>query len=238
MKLKKAKPLYRQVRDVLTERIKGMKPGENRLPSEEELTQQLGVSRSTVREALHDMILEGIVTKRHGKGNFAHPAVLEVPYRIDYDPDFRELLDDPVKRLTIRSSAYRIGPASEKMVRRLPQAAGEQVYRWDWEYYLDDTLYVIATEEIPVRHFLREPEYSEEFSVKEFVANYCGKDLAYFISWINADERPDIAGRFGVERTIIQDWEEVYHDIEDEAICYCEVYFNPECMEVSILTAL
>ncbi len=238
MKLKKARPLYLQARDELARRIAKMKPGENRLPSEEELTRQLGVSRSTVREALHDMILEGIVTKRHGKGNFAHPAVLKIPYRIDYDPDFRELLDDPNQTLTIKSSPYQLGSPSEKMVQRMPEAEGELVYRWDWEYYLGDTLYVIATEEIPARFFQREPQYSEEFSVKEFVASHCKKDLAYFISWIRASDRPDIAERFGVRETIIQDWEEVYHDIEDHAICYSEVYFNPSCMEVAILTSL
>lgn len=238
MKLQKAKPLYIQVRDVLVNNIKNMEAGNNRLPSEEELTKQLGVSRSTVREAMHDLILQGVVSKRHGKGNFAHPAVLKVPYRIDYESDFRSLLADPNKTLRIKSSPYTSGIASEKMVKRLPSAAGEKVYRWDWEYYLDETLFVIATEEIPKKFFVREPEYSKEFSVKEFVANYCHKDLAYFISWINASERPQVAKRFGVGQTIIQDWEEVYHDIEDQAICYCEVYFNPACMEVALLTSL
>ncbi|QRN85323.1 GntR family transcriptional regulator [Clostridia bacterium] len=238
MKLRKAKPLYIQVRDLLVQNIMSMEPGNNRLPSEEELTKQLGVSRSTVREAMHDLILQGVVSKRHGKGNYAHPAVLKVPYRIDYDPDFRSLLNDPDKTLSIKASPYSTAPASEKMVKRLPSAAGEEVYRWDWEYYLDDTLFVIATEEIPKKYFLREPQDSDEFSVKEFVANYCDKDLAYFISWINASERPQVAARFGVSQTIIQDWEEVYHDIEDHAICYCEVYFNPECLEVALLTSL
>jgi GntR family transcriptional regulator len=238
MKLKKAKPLYQQVRDILVQQIGTMKPGENRLPSEEDLTKQLGVSRSTIREALHDLILEGIVSKRHGKGNFAHPAVLQVPYRIDYDSDFRTLLEDPAKTMSIKSSPYVLATASDKMVKRMPSVAGEEVYRWDWEYYLDSKLFVIATEEIPKKYFQQEPEYSEEFSVKDFAARYCNKDLAYFISWINASERPKIAERFGVDSTIIQDWEEVYHDIEDHAICYCEVYFNPECLEVAILTSL
>jgi len=238
MILKKARPLYLQVRDELTRHIAGMNPGENRLPSEEELTRQLGVSRSTVREALHDMIREGIVSKRHGKGNFAHPAILRVPYRIDFKPDFRQLLEDPERKLTIRSTPYSRGPASEKMVRRMPEAAGEPVYRWDWEYYLDDTLYIIATEEIPVRFFRQDPVYSQEFSVREFVAACCERDLAYFISWIQAGDRPEIAARFGVSGTILQDWEELYYDIEDYPVCFCEVYFNPSCMEVSILTKL
>jgi len=143
-----------------------------------------------------------------------------------------------IRPLTIKNSPYVLATASEKMAKRLPSAAGEEVYRWDWEYYLDDILFVIATEEIPKKYFLKEPEYSKEFSVKAFAAKYCNKDLAYFISWINASERPKIAKRFGVDTMIIQDWEEVYHDIEDHAICYCEVYFNPDVIEVSILTSL
>lgn len=46
-----------------------LRPGE-RLPSEAELSKQLGVSRATLREALRLLEEEKIVIRRHGVGTF------------------------------------------------------------------------------------------------------------------------------------------------------------------------
>ncbi|MFN2219863.1 MAG: GntR family transcriptional regulator [Anaerolineae bacterium] len=48
-------------------------PGEQ-LPSEKELSVQLGISRSTLREALLNLEQEGIVIRRHGVGTFVAPG--------------------------------------------------------------------------------------------------------------------------------------------------------------------
>ncbi|MFN8233241.1 MAG: FadR/GntR family transcriptional regulator [Actinomycetota bacterium] len=45
-------------------------PAGTRLPSERELTQQLGCGRSTVREALNGLAMIGVVEIRHGQGVF------------------------------------------------------------------------------------------------------------------------------------------------------------------------
>jgi GntR family transcriptional regulator len=48
-------------------------PGE-KLPSEKELSVQLGISRSTLREALLNLEQEGLVIRRHGVGTFVAPG--------------------------------------------------------------------------------------------------------------------------------------------------------------------
>jgi GntR family transcriptional regulator len=48
-------------------------PGEQ-LPSEKELSVQLGISRSTLREALLNLEQEGVVLRRHGVGTFVAPG--------------------------------------------------------------------------------------------------------------------------------------------------------------------
>jgi DNA-binding FadR family transcriptional regulator len=63
--------LYRQIADQLTELILAgeFKPGD-RLPSERDLSQQLGVSRASVREALIAMEIDGLIDVRVGLGVF------------------------------------------------------------------------------------------------------------------------------------------------------------------------
>jgi GntR family transcriptional regulator len=63
--------LYVQVRETLREQMESglLKPGE-RLPSEEELAAQFGVSRMTVRQGVSDLTDEGLLYRRRGIGTF------------------------------------------------------------------------------------------------------------------------------------------------------------------------
>ncbi len=63
--------LYRQIADQLAELIRTgeFKPGD-RLPSERDLSQQLGVSRASVREALIALEIDGLIDVKVGLGVF------------------------------------------------------------------------------------------------------------------------------------------------------------------------
>jgi DNA-binding FadR family transcriptional regulator len=61
--------LTETVAQQLLELVAAMEPGE-RVPSERELTRDLGVGRSTVREALNGLARMGLVEIRHGQGVF------------------------------------------------------------------------------------------------------------------------------------------------------------------------
>jgi GntR family transcriptional regulator len=71
-------PLYVRIKESIREDIaKGaLKRGE-RLKSEDELAQQFGVSRMTVRQGIADLIDEGLLYRRHGVGTFVSQQHLE-----------------------------------------------------------------------------------------------------------------------------------------------------------------
>lgn len=66
-----------------------------KLPSEDELCVQFGVSRGTVRQALSELVNEEYIYKRHGRGTFVRPR--EYEHLIDTSR-FISILDDLVER--------------------------------------------------------------------------------------------------------------------------------------------
>lgn len=68
-------PIYLQVKNFILEKIKSgeYKPGD-KLPTERELSAELGISRNTVSAAYKELLLEGILEARQGRGTFVRAA--------------------------------------------------------------------------------------------------------------------------------------------------------------------
>ena len=64
-------PLYQQVFDLLKSDIEqGAYPVDSQIPTELELSKMYGVGRVTVRRAIEELVGEGYLTKRQGRGTF------------------------------------------------------------------------------------------------------------------------------------------------------------------------
>lgn len=64
-------PLYYQLKEKLTQAIQnGELPVGSLVPSERELSELYGISRMTVRQALGEMVREGLLIREQGKGTF------------------------------------------------------------------------------------------------------------------------------------------------------------------------
>jgi GntR family transcriptional regulator len=73
-----ALPLWAQVLGDLRRRLASGEFGQ-RLPGDDELTAQYGVSRHTVREAVRRLQAEGVVERGRGRGTFIRNRVIEQP---------------------------------------------------------------------------------------------------------------------------------------------------------------
>ena len=73
-------PLYLRVYRLIADEIASgsLGPGD-RLPSERELTERLGVSRATVRRALGELAMDGLVEASAGRGSFVSTGPLVEP---------------------------------------------------------------------------------------------------------------------------------------------------------------
>ena len=89
-------PLYIQLKQRLMEQIRlgEWKPGE-KIPTEEEIQQTFDVSRTTVRQAMREIELEGKITRQPGRGTFVtQPKFMEGPnaFELELQPAFIQAL--------------------------------------------------------------------------------------------------------------------------------------------------
>ena len=105
---------------------------DNKLPREELLASQLGVSRTTIRQALNNLAAEGVVSRRQGKGTFVN--VDSIGIRVTFSPCM-ELMQ------AIRNSGF------EPSVRLLStHAAGEGSGFSSGRYSMDDVRRMLELE--------------------------------------------------------------------------------------------
>lgn len=68
-------PIYLQVKNYIMDRIKtGEFPVGSKIPTERELAQRLSISRNTVSAAYKELLLEGVLEARQGKGTFVRQS--------------------------------------------------------------------------------------------------------------------------------------------------------------------
>ncbi len=70
--MKASLPYYVQIKSQLVKEIASMLPHQ-RVPSEHELMEKYSVSRGTVKQAMQDLVYEGLLYRVQGKGTFVAP---------------------------------------------------------------------------------------------------------------------------------------------------------------------
>jgi len=118
-------PLYVQLADLFRQRIqKGVWKEGEKLPSLEQLVQEFGVARVTVRQAIELLAREGLLSAQQGRGTFVigSPAGRERPLRLQTSlADLAEVYRHDKPRLTLIEEAAampELDPADGKPARR------------------------------------------------------------------------------------------------------------------------
>lgn len=83
--MKSELPYYQQIKMTLKRQILSMKP-DDRIPSENELMKSFSVSRGTVKQAIVELVFEGVLYRKQGKGTFVSP--IKINRSFDHLPSF------------------------------------------------------------------------------------------------------------------------------------------------------
>ncbi|GAB7191197.1 GntR family transcriptional regulator [Kineococcus sp. NUM-3379] len=115
-------PKHEQLRTILADlATRAMAPGDM-LPSERQLCAEYGVSRITVREAVGQLVSEGLLTRRPGKGTFvAARAVRSRLHLASFHEDMRRMGLEPSTE--VLAVEHEVPPARTAGLLRLPATA-------------------------------------------------------------------------------------------------------------------
>ena len=122
------KSLNEEIKDAMIDYIKSMNSrNESKLPREEVLSKELGVSRATLRDTLLALAKEGLIYRKHGKGTFINPEVLKMKVTLIPSLEFDKVILNSGYSSSVRLVSFETNPANEKLAKRLQIAKGDDV---------------------------------------------------------------------------------------------------------------
>jgi GntR family transcriptional regulator len=118
-------PKYYVVKGHLAEMLAGLAPGEP-LPPERSLAESFSTSRTTIRQALRELTIEGRLVRAQGRGTFAALPKMAQPLQLtSYTEDMRRR-GLPSRSKLLSTAAI---PADEELARRLDMRPRARVLR-------------------------------------------------------------------------------------------------------------
>jgi len=140
--------LYVQIYSIILEKIEnGGWPAGTQIPPEDELCKMYDVSKVTVREAIHELVREGYLTRQQGRGTF---VTYSVPH---LGIDMRTRISEEISGEEVKAEKEIL----EKGIRGAAEDIREHLMTGDEIYY------------ILIRKVVNEETYNEEFFIPLFV---------------------------------------------------------------------
>lgn len=168
-------PYYIQLMDILKAKISsGEWQVEDRIPSEPELCETYGVSRTVVRQALREIELEGLIIRRKGKGTFiARPKIGEsLAQKLT---GFYQDMDERGHKVFTQVLRQQVIPASEKIASYLEIEPDTPVIDVHRLRFIDNEPIVLVTSYLPhdLCQQLANADLSHQ-SLYAFIEENCG----------------------------------------------------------------
>ena len=175
--------LTEQVMAHLKDRIRRGGFPEGRIPPETELAADLGVSRTTVRDALSRLEHEGVVVRRQGSGTYVNRPVLQVKSRLEEIWSYEQMLLDHGYTPSVRVLTVEPGTATDDDAEALEIAPGADLLVIEKLFIEDDRPAVLTHNRIPACLVDGTPSATQgRAPIYEFLEDRCGRRLAYYLS--------------------------------------------------------
>ncbi|MBT9779543.1 GntR family transcriptional regulator [Clostridium sp. MCC353] len=111
--------------------------GNMKLPSENEISAKLGVSRVTIRRALDELEKEGMILRIHGRGTFINPEAVKIQVNLMPGEEFCRLVELCGYQASFQVISMERKEADEETRQILELDQGEEIYVVEKVYMAD-----------------------------------------------------------------------------------------------------
>ena len=173
-------PLYYQLKEIIRDKIeRGIWAAGDQISNEMELVTEYNVSRATVRQAILDLVHEGILTRRKGKGTFVSSPKIAGDLTINfYYPEEFGVKHIPMCKNIIESPAW--------VAKQMQIETGTRVYEIIRVRLFNEEPAAVETMYLPVDAFpdLLEIETTLEERMFDLLAKHYGVTISKFITYV------------------------------------------------------
>lgn len=183
--LKRSPSLAEQVKSYIKRHIVNNKFVTGRIPSETELANELGVSRTTIRDALSRLELEGTIFRKQGAGTFVNEAGLQIKTRLEEIWDYGAVLQAHGYTPSTQIISMDRKLADSKISIDLALEINDEVLAVQKLFLADNKPVILVLNYIPI-HIIKLPYTNADFDppIYQFLPQFCQQHLAYYLSEI------------------------------------------------------
>jgi GntR family transcriptional regulator len=176
-------PAYYQLKKILLKQIEeGEFPAGSMIPSERDLSQTYGISRMTVRQALSQLVTDGLLHREKGRGTFVSPVKLEQKNIMSFSNTVRAKGMIPSANVLF----FEKEEASDELCDILGLNAGEKVYHLKRLRFADDMPVAVEEDFIPERYCPGLEHWDLKSSLHRMIRNEYGFNMRYVDHLIEA----------------------------------------------------
>jgi GntR family phosphonate transport system transcriptional regulator len=179
-----SRPVYRQISEALRVEIQNFYKAGDYLPSEVALARRYHVNRHTLRRAVDELVCDGLVVRRHGKGVF----VLEptINYTIGPHTRFTETIEAQGATAECRVIRKQVISASNGVAERLRIADGTKIIFLETLREVDGKPFCVISHFLPYKRFIQVFEHYDHGSLHAFLEACCDTKVQRVESYISA----------------------------------------------------
>lgn len=236
--IKRSPSLTDQVKAHIKQQILDNAYADDRVPAEMELANELGVSRTTIRDALSRLENEGVIFRKQGAGTFVNRRGLRIRSRLDEIWSYEAVLQAHGYSPSTRVLDLSIRPAEEGLATDLDLVEGQDILMVRKLFLEDEQPVILTCNFIPLA-FISEPTTEEAFVVPIFtyLAQSAGQHLNYYLSEIvPVMAEGDLAKTLHLPApTAVLSLEEVGYNEENEPILKAYSYFRDDLLRLGLI---
>lgn len=211
---------------------------DGRLPSEPDLAGKMGVSRNTVRQALAELEMEGLLFRRHGVGTFVNERVLNIGTRLEEVWDFVEMIEVNGFSPSVNHIDLSLESPDQEVAEQLNLSPKEEVLRTANTFLADGVPVIYCVDFIPAK-IVRSAYDDEELHgpVYTFLDQRCHQQVDHNLTEVQpvvVDE--NLSKHLKCKQGIpVHYFKETAFNTHEEPVMYSDEYYRPEYFSFNVL---